>query len=172
MFRQGEVASVGIFGELDLYTGGELKTILAECLDGRPARLVVDVSAVSFCDLTGATALAEARDRAVQAGTEFMLSGVRTPTLVRILTLTGLDGAFVLPQPYHCSPTRPGSATWEVKGGRRWRVRAALHESVLGRRHRYVRRAAVSLWRSMGNRSSSHAARAGGVVWWPLGCSQ
>lgn len=173
--RSGEVASVGVFGELDLYTGEELNTVLVECLDQRPALLVVDVSGVSFCDLTGVTALAAARDTAEQAGTEFVLSGVKAPALMRIFALTGLDAEFGLRQQGRCSSTRLVSAAWKTEDVRRRQASAsAHHEPVLGRRPRYVRRTAVNLWRLMAGWRGGGPGPVGPnhVVWRPLDCGR
>ncbi|MFF4398560.1 STAS domain-containing protein [Streptomyces sp. NPDC001480] len=106
--RDGEVTSVGVFGELDTFTGDDLITVVRQFLDDHPVRLVVDLSAVSFCDGAGARTLGTMRELAVQAGTEFALTGVRAPTLLRVLEITGLDRLFGLRQ----DPTaHPGSAT-------------------------------------------------------------
>ncbi|WP_435260587.1 STAS domain-containing protein [Streptomyces sp. 1222.5] len=66
--REGGTVVLGVFGELDLLTGPELVDVVTDCLSVRPVRLVLDVSAVSFCDASGLTALLGARDSAVQAG--------------------------------------------------------------------------------------------------------
>ncbi|MEV6180478.1 STAS domain-containing protein [Streptomyces sp. NPDC052015] len=106
--RCGEVTSVGVFGELDIFTGEELITVLGQCLEQRPGHLVVDLSAVSFCDGAGARALETMRELAVRSGTEVALTGVRAQTLTRVLEVTGLDLLFGLRQ----GPTTlPDSAT-------------------------------------------------------------
>ncbi|MFE9454718.1 STAS domain-containing protein [Streptomyces sp. NPDC006739] len=107
--RDGEVTSMAVFGELDTFTGNDLVGVLLEqCLVHRPARVVVDLSAVSFCDGAGARALAQMRELAARAGTEFAVTGARSPTLLRVLEIMGLDLLFRLDQ----DPTRhPGSAS-------------------------------------------------------------
>ncbi|MGW5655043.1 STAS domain-containing protein [Streptomyces humi] len=89
--REGGVHSVGVFGELDTFTGDELVTVVRECLEQQPVRLVVDLSAVSFCDGAGVRALMTMRELAVRAGTLFALTGLRAPTLIRVLEITGYD---------------------------------------------------------------------------------
>ncbi|WP_432171151.1 STAS domain-containing protein [Streptomyces sp. 1222.5] len=99
VLRDGDTVLLGVVGELDLFTGPALVTVVTDCLRQRPTCLVMDVSAVSFCDAAGLTALEAARSSAVRAGTRFALSGVQ-PTLLRILTVTGLDATFDL-WPHH-----------------------------------------------------------------------
>ncbi|MFD5543812.1 STAS domain-containing protein [Streptomyces sp. NPDC127079] len=94
--RDSGVHSVGVFGELDTFTGDELVTVVRECLEQQPVRLVVDLSAVSFCDGAGVRALMTMRELAVQAGTPFALTGLRAPTLIRVLEITGCDVLFGL----------------------------------------------------------------------------
>ncbi len=106
--RRGEATWVGVVGELDIYTGEELVTVLGQCLEQQPGHLVVDLSAVSFCDGAGARALETTRELAVRSGTEFALTGVRAQTLTRVLEVTGLDLLFGLRQG---PTTHPDSAT-------------------------------------------------------------
>ncbi|MFF8867878.1 STAS domain-containing protein [Streptomyces sp. NPDC015139] len=68
VFHEGDAVLLGVFGELDAFTGPELGGVVTACLAERPARLVVDVSGVSFCDASGLTALLQARERAVRGG--------------------------------------------------------------------------------------------------------
>ncbi|MGW4569117.1 STAS domain-containing protein [Streptomyces sp. NPDC004561] len=82
---------------------------MTECLAQWPVRLVMDVSAVSFCDAASLSTLIEARDSVQPAGTEFVLQGART-TLLRVLTITGLDAGFGL-RPQHGPAPSPDSAT-------------------------------------------------------------
>ncbi|MFE9455060.1 STAS domain-containing protein [Streptomyces sp. NPDC006739] len=51
----------------------------------------MDLSAVSLCDGAGVRALITMRELAVQAGAEFVLTGLRAPTLIRVLEITGCD---------------------------------------------------------------------------------
>ncbi|MFJ3234264.1 STAS domain-containing protein [Streptomyces sp. NPDC086787] len=99
---------VGVFGDLDLDTGPDLCAVLTECLAQGPARLAVDVSAVPFCDSSGLTALVKARERARNAGAEFVLVGARPPVL-RVLVMTGLDVVLNV-RPQHGPPAGTGSA--------------------------------------------------------------
>lgn len=87
---------MGVFGELDTFTGGELVTVVRHCLEQQPVRLVVDLSAVSFCDGAGVRALITMRELAVRAGTQFVLTGLRAPTVIQVLEITGCDVLFGL----------------------------------------------------------------------------
>ena len=66
---QGDRAIVALAGEIDLYTAPRLQSELAAALAGAdPARLVVDMSAVEFCDSTGMNVLLAAHRRASEQG--------------------------------------------------------------------------------------------------------
>ncbi|MFC9282819.1 STAS domain-containing protein [Streptomyces collinus] len=104
--REGDTVLLGVFGELDALTGPELGDVVTDCLSPRPVRLVMDVSAVSFCDAAGLAALVAARDGAVHAGAEFTLAGGQ-PTLLRILTITHLDARLGL---RHATDPHPAPA--------------------------------------------------------------
>ncbi|WP_435279938.1 STAS domain-containing protein [Streptomyces sp. 1222.5] len=108
--REDDAVLLGVFGELDAFTGPELCAVVTGCLAQRPARLVMDVSGVSFCDASGLTALLKAREGAVRAGACFVLTGVQ-PVLLRILAITHLDAGFGLRPPHGSTPhTGPAAA--------------------------------------------------------------
>lgn len=77
--RDGGVHSVGVFGELDPFTGDELVTVVRQCLEQQPVRLAVDLSAVSFCDGAGVRALVTMRELAARAGTQLVLVACERP---------------------------------------------------------------------------------------------
>ncbi|WP_432029909.1 STAS domain-containing protein [Streptomyces sp. 1222.5] len=110
VLHEGDAVLLGVFGELDAFTGPELCKVVTGCLAQRPARLVMDVSGVSFCDASGLTALLKAREAAVQSGTCLVLAGVQ-PALQRILAITHLDTVFGLrPQTGPTPHTGPAAA--------------------------------------------------------------
>ena len=79
-------------GELDLHTCSAFQDVLTTARGRRPARLVVDLSEVTFIDSTALAALVM-----VQRGMQRPLDVVVTrPHLRRILVVTGLDTVFVL----------------------------------------------------------------------------
>ena len=73
----GAVTVVGVGGEVDLYSIGGLDELLRHALADRPRHLVVDLGAVTFCDVRGIrlfTQLVPAHAAAVDAG--FTLTAV------------------------------------------------------------------------------------------------
>ncbi len=87
---------MSVAGEIDLYTAprlhGELITALAE---GGPARIVVDMSGVEFCDSTGMNVLLAAQRRARERGGDVQLAGPR-PAIRKVLQVTGLETVFTV----------------------------------------------------------------------------
>ena len=81
---------VGVRGDLDLFT--------APLREGEPASLergrdpiVVDLSDLSFMDVSGLCPLAGARNRAGARGRQFTIVGCR-PAVRKVFELTGLTG--------------------------------------------------------------------------------
>lgn len=64
----GEVAQISLEGELDLASAPELERRLHELEARRPAKLIVDLSALSFLDSTGLRVLLQANGRASERG--------------------------------------------------------------------------------------------------------
>ncbi len=87
---------VTVSGEIDLYTAprlhGEIAAVLA---DGMPARVVIDMSGVEFCDSTGMNVLLSCLRRARERGGELEIASPR-PAVRKILQVTGLDSVFTL----------------------------------------------------------------------------
>jgi anti-sigma B factor antagonist len=93
---QGDHAVLVLAGELDLYTAPRLQSELAAALSGgNPPRLVVDMSAVDFCDSTGMNVLLAAHRRASEQGGSLELAGPR-PAVRKILQVTGLETIFTV----------------------------------------------------------------------------
>ena len=87
---------VTICGEIDLYTAPRLHSELAALLaDGMPARVVIDMSGVDFCDSTGMNVLLSCLRRARERGGELEIAAPR-PAVRKILQVTGLDSVFTL----------------------------------------------------------------------------
>ena len=74
-------------GDIDLITAGAVREAARRCLRGRPARLLLNLRLVGFCDAAGARALRLAQDEAA-AGAEFRLIAPGPP-VIRVLTLIG-----------------------------------------------------------------------------------
>ena len=101
---QGDQIILALAGEIDLYTAPRLQSELATALAGRdPARIVVDMSGVEFCDSTGMNVLLAAHRHATERGGELWLAAPRPPVR-KILQVTGLESVFTV----HDDPLAPG----------------------------------------------------------------
>lgn len=82
-----------VAGDLDHHTSSRLSATLDEVAFDPAAGLVVDLSALTFCDSTGIAALIDAHRRAREAGTPLVLAGL-DPEIARVLRIMGLDRLF------------------------------------------------------------------------------
>jgi anti-sigma B factor antagonist len=73
-------------GDIDLATTGIVRAAVRRCLGERPARLLLDLRSVGFCDVAGVRALQWARREAAAIPAEFGIVAPRPP-VIRILTL-------------------------------------------------------------------------------------
>jgi anti-sigma B factor antagonist len=93
---QGDHTIVIAAGEIDLYTAPRLHRELVDVLaDDRPARVIVDMSGVVFCDSTGMNVLLSSLRRAKERGGQLELAAPR-PAVRKILQVTGLDSVFTV----------------------------------------------------------------------------
>ncbi|MBO0916134.1 STAS domain-containing protein [Streptomyces laculatispora] len=84
---------LGITGELDFDSAGELRELLTTIALRPGQRLVLDLGSMEFCDSSGLAALIAARNHAQAAGADIVLAAVPANTL-RILRIVGLDQVF------------------------------------------------------------------------------
>ncbi|WP_406096937.1 STAS domain-containing protein [Kitasatospora purpeofusca] len=84
-----------LVGDLDIETLPPAEQALDEALRTRPLVLVVDLEQVGFCDSSGLNLLLKARMSARSAGAELRLAAA-SPTVLRLLELTGADTVFLL----------------------------------------------------------------------------
>ncbi|MFG3344491.1 STAS domain-containing protein [Streptomyces sp. NPDC048018] len=96
---------LGIIGELDYDTAPALRDVLATVTLRPGQRLVIDLTAMEFCDSSGLTALIVARNHALATQADIALAGVPEHTL-RLMHLTGLAQIFPL-HPDSEAATRP-----------------------------------------------------------------
>ncbi|MEU5402166.1 STAS domain-containing protein [Streptomyces sp. NPDC005963] len=82
-------------GELDHHTADLLSVPLDEALAKGRSRLVVDCSALEFCDSTGLNVLLGARLKAEAAGGGVHLAGMQ-PVVARVLEITGAEAVFTV----------------------------------------------------------------------------
>lgn len=88
--RQGQIVVVKAPEELDLNNADGLRDALLEALSAGARGLVVDMTATTFCDSAGITALTRAARRAA-AGAATMRLAVTAEPVLRLLNLVGID---------------------------------------------------------------------------------
>jgi anti-sigma B factor antagonist len=92
---QADHTVISVAGEIDLYTAPKLQSELMAALHEDPARLIVDMSAVEFCDSTGINVLLAAHRFARERGGELQLAGPGSATR-KVLQVTGLESVFTV----------------------------------------------------------------------------
>jgi anti-anti-sigma factor len=80
-------------GDLDLGSSPPVRAALADGLAAKPARLIVDLSAVDFCDSSGLNLLLQLRLDAEAAGVPVYLAAP-TSSVLRVLEVTGAAAVF------------------------------------------------------------------------------
>lgn len=90
----GDAVVVKLAGELDLYNAHAVREELTKQTSRQPARLVVDLGAVTFIDSTGLGVLIEARSR-LENHAAFLLAAPGLETR-RALEVSGLDRHFAV----------------------------------------------------------------------------
>lgn len=85
---RGTAVVVEVRGEIDVVTAPQLQEALRPVLDGKPATIVVDLTAATFLASAGLAVLAEL---AQLAGPEAVVAVAAQPLIARPITLTGLD---------------------------------------------------------------------------------
>jgi anti-sigma B factor antagonist len=93
--RLGDRAVVSVGGEVDLETASQLSDAALDVVREGCPHLVVDLTDVTFMDSTGLKVLLAIHHRAQLAGGSLALAGA-SRTVLRVLTLTGLDQTFPL----------------------------------------------------------------------------
>jgi anti-anti-sigma factor len=81
---------LAVSGELDVATAPMLRAHVRFALGGGPARLVLDLAGLGFCDAAGLSVLAMAQNAATRDGASLALAGVPRPVR-RLLEMTGMD---------------------------------------------------------------------------------
>jgi anti-sigma B factor antagonist len=92
--RDGGAVLVRLAGELDLYNAHLVREALLGTLRDSPARIVVDLSEVTFIDSTGLGVLIEARSKLGDSA-RFLLAAPGLEAR-RALAITGLDRHFAV----------------------------------------------------------------------------
>ena len=93
---QGSTAVVvALLGDLDMLTAASAQSQIEDGLAGRPARLTVDLTDVTFLASAGLSVLMSAHAEAQHAGVRLSLTGVANNRVVRrVLEVTGLMTMF------------------------------------------------------------------------------
>lgn len=91
----GRRAVVAVAGEVDLETASQLNDHALAALRDVSPHVVLDVSGVTFMDSTGLKVMVSIARRAGAASGSFAVVG-SSRTVLRLLSLTGLDEAFPL----------------------------------------------------------------------------
>lgn len=86
--RDGSVV-IAVAGELDMATAPQLQAHITELLESERARLVFDLSEVTFCDSTGLSVFVRAKNSCDEAGGDVRLAAPQRGVL-RILEVSGL----------------------------------------------------------------------------------
>jgi anti-sigma B factor antagonist len=86
---------VAISGEVDVCTEAQLQQALMQLIRKRPARLMLDVSGISFLDCAGLRALLLTRRRAEMRGV-FLHLIATSAAVRRIIELTGAQEALAM----------------------------------------------------------------------------
>jgi anti-anti-sigma factor len=88
-------------GEIDIYSGAELRDELLRVLRRRGAQLILDLHEVTFMDSAGIEVLLATRRRAQLEGGWVRLVRA-SPCVWRMITLAGLQREFAPPKPPEC----------------------------------------------------------------------
>ena len=80
-------------GEIDLHVSPSITASLNEMIDKKPERLVVDLSAVTYIDSAGLSALIQAMQKVEGYGGKFRLAGLQE-TVRSIFEISRLDQVF------------------------------------------------------------------------------
>jgi stage II sporulation protein AA (anti-sigma F factor antagonist) len=111
----GRTAVITVAGEIDLTNAERLRDALLSALNAGALGLVVDLTATTFLDSAGITALVRASRRADATGATVRLA-VTAPAVLRVLGLVGIDQsiqvhpgvpAAVASLPAQCAEPRP-----------------------------------------------------------------
>ncbi|MGH8794954.1 MAG: STAS domain-containing protein [Stackebrandtia sp.] len=93
--HESDKAVVTLAGEIDIGTAPRLTAAVEDALDASPTRVVLNMSAVTFCDSQGLGTLVVLNRAATRSRSLLVLSDL-TDFLDRLLQVTGLHSAFTI----------------------------------------------------------------------------
>jgi len=82
-------------GEIDLHVSPRVAASLAEMIERKPQRLVVDLSRVSYIDSSGLAVLIEGMQNVEEYGGKFILAGLQE-NVRPIFEIARLDQVFII----------------------------------------------------------------------------
>lgn len=88
-------ALLKLAGEIDMLTAGRLTSAVNDVLADPPARIVLDMGGVTFCDSQGLGTLVVLSQKSSRSQTVLMLTNV-SDFLLRVLDITGLRSALTV----------------------------------------------------------------------------
>jgi anti-anti-sigma factor len=91
----GECVIVTFAGELDVTNAAEAEQAMRRAWQGQVSHVVFDLTRLTFMDSAGVRILVRARRQAAEHRLSIALAGP-TPSVARILELTGVDQAFAV----------------------------------------------------------------------------
>lgn len=108
---RGNHTTITLEGEMDLDTAPQVRMMVEDCLHEGIRTIDIDLSALSFCDVSGLNAFLAAAARTATANGALYLHHPR-PTLIRLLALTG--SGFLLGGVPHARGG-PASSQWHAR---------------------------------------------------------
>ncbi|WP_328464319.1 STAS domain-containing protein [Actinoplanes sp. NBC_00393] len=93
--RAPDEVVIQLAGEIDVLTVSELSTVVNELLPEPPARIILDMAGVTFCDSQGLGTLVVLSRKAQHAQSVLSLTNVGE-FLMRVLDITGLRSALMI----------------------------------------------------------------------------
>jgi anti-sigma B factor antagonist len=93
--RAPDEVVIQLAGEIDVLTVSELSTVVNELLPEPPARIILDMAGVTFCDSQGLGTLVVLSRKAQHAQSVLSLKNVGE-FLMRVLDITGLRSALMI----------------------------------------------------------------------------
>ncbi|MFV2008208.1 MULTISPECIES: STAS domain-containing protein [Micromonosporaceae] len=93
--RTPDEAVLRLVGEIDMLTAAQLSTTVNDLLGDAPARIVLDMAGVTFCDSQGLGTLVVLTRKASHAQSLLLLTNVGE-FLHRVLNITGLRSALTI----------------------------------------------------------------------------
>jgi anti-sigma B factor antagonist len=100
-------AVVDLGGELDIVSAEVAVSYVRDVIDRHLGPVIVDLAALAFCDARGLAALVRMAGYAKQKGCPFRVASP-SPSLAKIMRITGLDRRFLTSQVSALSRVPPG----------------------------------------------------------------